>query len=282
MGAVITVDITKILGMRIATLLHIGAATKDAARDIPGRIDGFLNCRIAGMLEQIDELGNLGEAIAVQGAVNCDDVIWMWQRIVTVNVDVGHFGDALIETLVVCFCEQIDERFERGISQESAEQGAGIFGAADVAFDFVPDEATERTAVDGFSGRNNELRFAARGFVASVDGRSNLLIDDTFPRFETVEVEDFQETFADIRGVQFHGLEIRQSFCIKAGSGTIKIGARALDAIVTERDETSRRLAIDADDGLLGASIVFGQDTGGDFGGENCVADARFKNAENG
>lgn len=88
MGAVITVDIAKILGVRIATLLHIGAATKDAARDIPGRIDGFLNCRIAGMLEQIDELGNLGEAIAVQGAVNCDDVIWMWQRIVTVNVDV--------------------------------------------------------------------------------------------------------------------------------------------------------------------------------------------------
>ncbi len=151
-----------------------------------------------------------------------------------------------------------------------------------MAFDFVPDEATERTAVDGFSGRNNELRLAARGFIASVDGRGDLLIDDAFPRFETVEVEDFQETFADIRGVQFHGLEIRQSFCIKAGSGTIKIGARALDAIVTERDETSRRLAIDADDGLLGASIVFGQDTGGDFGGENCVADARFKNAENG
>ena len=60
------------------------------------------------------------------------------------------------------------------------------------------------------------------------------------------------------------------------------VGRGVLESIIAAHDEVVAWLAVDANDGILCAVVVFVVDAGGNLGGQQSIADAMFDDFENG
>ena len=194
------------------TFASIGAAAIDATRDIPGEVDSFVLGDIVSVPEHGNDLCDFAKVFATLGIMNGDSIEGVWQGMVAIGSDIGQFGDAFVEALIVGFSQQWHKRHEwheRSATEQFAEERASVLGTANVAFDFMTNQTSECTTIDSFARRNNELRLAVGGLIASVDCVRDALVDNAFPGFMKAVITEGDLEFAtNIFGVKTERFEL--------------------------------------------------------------------------
>jgi len=264
------------------TFTGVGSAAEDATSDGPGKIDGGISSSGAGTFEHVDSLRDIAEALAfVERKIDGDSEERMRRGAITHKGDVGHFGNAFVELLIIRFGKQIDERFEWRAAEDSAQERAGVFGAANVTFDFVSDQGSHRTCVYDAPVGDDETRLAVFGFVAGINGL-NLRVENALPsRAEPVVVQNSVEGIANFGCLEATLFELGLFGFAETRLVAAVVGCGVFECMVAAHGEAGTGATVGSDDSALCAQIFFLQDTGGDFGSQHGVAGAMLQELEN-